>query len=59
METQTYKVTKDGRTVAEFQLAAEAWAYVLQMQSQSVHWAVTYEGWDIISPLTGSLGANQ
>lgn len=54
-EDKGYLVTRDGVAVAEFELAAEAWAYLLRIQGQSVHWAVTYEGWDIISQRGGSL----
>ena len=53
-----YAVTRDGETVAQFDLAADAWAYVLRVQGQSVHYAVTWGGWDIISPTGASLAAD-
>lgn len=46
-----YIVTRDGEQVtAPFGTEHEAWAYLLRAQSQSVRWAVRYEGWDIIYP---------
>jgi len=44
----TYKVTRDGRTLATFDTYGEAWIYLLRIQGQSVDWAVRYEGYDII-----------
>ena len=44
-------ITKDGVKVASFENQNSdfcAFRYMLAHQSQSIHWAVRYEGWDAI-----------
>lgn len=46
----TYTVTRDGRTLATVETEGEAWACLHGLQGQSIAYAVTYGGYDVIYP---------
>jgi len=47
---RTYKITRDGVTVGETRTYTDAFIFLLRQQGQSAEWAMTHEGWDIITP---------
>lgn len=56
---RTYKITRDGQTVGKTLTMADAYHFLHTKQGQSVEWAMTYEGWDIITPDGESLQQQQ
>lgn len=54
----TVQVQRDGETRKTFDSGDpvrdqnDAFEWLLRAQPQSVHWATTYEGWEITEPLT-------
>lgn len=57
MTGNLYTVTRDGETVATADTEPRAWVTLAGMIGYSVHHAMTFEGWDIITPDGESLAA--
>lgn len=54
---RAYLITRDGVTVAKTLTMPDAYHYLHTAQGQSAQWAMTHEGWDIITPDGDSLAA--
>ena len=51
MNTQgKWQLTRDGKTVGEFETSNEAFIWLHRNTCYSWHWALTYEGWAVVNP---------
>lgn len=50
-----WAVTRDGETLKTFPREQDAMAFLLRHQGQSIHWAVKYEGYDIVEVRGGKI----
>lgn len=50
MNRDKWKVTRDGETLAECDTELGAVGFLHRVQGQSAHWAIQWEGFDIVAP---------
>lgn len=51
METpKKYIITRDGEQIGATLTGNDAFAFLLNYQSQSVDWAIRYAGYDVVEP---------